>query len=76
LIVVAELYKTKITEAIWQALPFSLFHYDHPQQQGSASLKRVLPAITGRGYEGLEFNEGQLASIAFQAITYIDVPVE
>jgi len=54
--------------------PFSSFHYYHPLQKGSASLKRVLPAITGRGYEGLEITEGESASIAFQAVTYNDVP--
>lgn len=55
-------------------LPFSNFHYYHPLQKGSASLKRVLPAITGRGYKGLEITEGESASIAFQAVTYNDVP--
>jgi len=45
-------------------------------QKGSASLKRVLPAITGRGYEDLDIAEGQLASITYQAVTYGDVPEE
>ena len=56
--------------------PFSRFHYYHPSQKGSASLKRVLPAITGYGYEGLDITEGQAASIAYQAVTYGDVPEE
>jgi len=56
--------------------PFRKFHYYHPSQKGSASLKSVLPAVTGRGYEGLEIAEGQSASIAFQAVTYSDVPEE
>jgi hypothetical protein len=56
--------------------PFSNFHYYHPQQKGSASLKRVLPAITGQSYGGLEISEGQSASIAFQTITYGDVSEE
>ncbi len=56
--------------------PFRSFCYYHPLQKGSASLKSVLPAVTGRGYEGLEINEGQSASIAYQAITYGDVPEE
>ena len=38
--------------------------------------KKVLPAITSGGYEGLEISEGQSASIAFQAVTYADVPKE
>jgi hypothetical protein len=32
-------------------LPFRRFHYYHPQQNGSASMKAVLPALTGRGYD-------------------------
>ena len=57
-------------------MPFSNFYYYHPMQKGSASLKRVLPAITGQGYGGLEISEGQSASIAFQTITYGDVSEE
>ncbi len=56
--------------------PFRSFYYYHPLQKGSASLKRVLPAITGRGYEGLDIADGQAASIAYQAVTYGDVPEE
>jgi len=56
--------------------PFSMFYYYHPLQKGSASLKKVLPAITGQGYGGLEISEGQSASIAFLAVTYSDVSGE
>jgi hypothetical protein len=55
-------------------LPFSSFHYYHPLQKGSASLKRVLPAITGRGYDDLDINDGQIASITFLAATYSSMP--
>jgi len=54
--------------------PFSNFHYYHPTQKGSASLKRVLPAITGRGYEDLGISDGQVASFTFLAATYGDMP--
>ncbi|MFC1971023.1 DUF2779 domain-containing protein [Chloroflexota bacterium] len=54
--------------------PFSNFQYYHPSQKGSASLKRVLPAITGRGYEDLDINDGQIASFTFLATTYGDMP--
>jgi len=54
--------------------PFRNFDYYHPAQKGSASLKAVLPAITGRGYEDLEINDGQLASITFLAATYGNMP--
>lgn len=46
--------------------PFREFHYYHPIQDGSASLKAVLPAMTGRGYEGLEISEGGAASLRFR----------
>jgi hypothetical protein len=50
--------------------PFSRFYYYHPLQKGSASLKNVLPALTGRGYEDMDIANGQEASITFQAVTY------
>ena len=45
-------------------------------QKGSASLKSVLPALTGKGYEDLDISDGQAASIAFQAATYGNVSTE
>ncbi len=57
-------------------VPFRNFDYYHPAQKGSASLKNVLPAITGRGYADLEINDGQIASIDFLAATYGDMPEE
>jgi len=50
--------------------PFRSFDYYHPQQKGSASIKSVLPAITGKGYEELAIADGETASIAFMGITY------
>ncbi len=46
-------------------IPFREFHYYHPDQAGSASLKAVLPALTGMSYEGLEIADGQTASRRF-----------
>jgi len=54
--------------------PFSNFHYYHPAQKGSASLKKVLPAITGRGYDDLDISDGQIASLTFLAANYGDIP--
>jgi hypothetical protein len=42
--------------------PFRSFHYHHPAQGGSASMKAVLPALTGQGYEHLAIQEGDTAS--------------
>ena len=56
--------------------PFRQFHYYNPLQKGSASLKSVLPALTGKGYDDLDISDGQAASIAFQAVTYGNVSEE
>ncbi|MFC2011377.1 DUF2779 domain-containing protein [Chloroflexota bacterium] len=56
--------------------PFRSFYYYHPTQKGSASLKAVLPAITGKGYDDLDISDGQVASVAFLAATYGEMPEE
>ena len=55
-------------------VPFRNFDYYHPAQHGSTSLKAVLPAITGKGYEDLGINDGQIASISFLEATCEDLP--
>ncbi|MFC1965588.1 DUF2779 domain-containing protein [Chloroflexota bacterium] len=50
--------------------PFRSFHYYHPQQKGSASIKKVLPALTGKSYDGMEISEGGEASIKYYTVTY------
>ncbi len=46
-------------------VPFSKFWYYNPQQHGSASIKKVLPALVGKGYEGMAIADGDCASIAY-----------
>lgn len=46
-------------------VPFSKFWYYNPVQHGSASIKKVLPAMTGKGYEEMEIADGECASIAY-----------
>lgn len=46
-------------------VPFRNFDYYNPQQRGKASIKAVLPALTGRSYDHLEIAEGAEASLAF-----------
>ncbi len=41
--------------------PFRTFSVYHPAQMGSYSLKSVLPALTGAGYEGMAIADGQAA---------------
>ena len=45
--------------------PFRNFAYYNPAQSGSASLKDVLPAITGHGYDGFAIANGGQAPLAF-----------
>jgi len=56
--------------------PFQSFHYYHPDQNGSASIKHVLPALTGKGYEGMAIADGDAASRAFLNVTYGHVAEE
>lgn len=51
-------------------IPFRNFYYYHPKQNGSASIKKVMPILTGKGYEGLEINDGGNASLAFLDMTF------
>ena len=56
--------------------PFSNFSCYHPDQLGSASLKKVLPALTDLKYEGLEIAEGQTAGPEFMKSVSGDIPDE
>jgi Domain of unknown function(DUF2779) len=55
-------------------LPFRGFRYYHPKQDGSGSMKAVLPVLTGQGYEKLAIQEGGAASREFLRVTFGDVP--
>jgi hypothetical protein len=50
--------------------PFKKFHYYHPEQRGSISLKEVLPALTGLSYERMDIAEGETASVLYWNVTY------
>lgn len=50
--------------------PFRTFEVYHPAQHGSYSLKAVLPAWTGRGYEGLAIADGQAAGRGWHRAVY------
>ena len=67
-------YKTwveSIEERIIDLLkPFSNFAYYHPQQDGSCSLKKVLPALTGKSYDDMEIGDGVTASAEYCRVTF------
>lgn len=50
--------------------PFRSLHYYHPSQHGSASLKVVMPALTGRGYDDLDVTDGLTAGRLFLDMVY------
>jgi hypothetical protein len=54
-------------------LPFKNFHYYDSGQEGSASVKAVLPALVGKSYDALDISEGQAASLAYLSMTYGDM---
>lgn len=54
--------------------PFRSFSYYHPDQQGSASLKAVLPALTGLSYDPLEIADGSTASLKFLDMAFGGLP--
>jgi len=51
-------------------VPFSKLHYYHPAQEGSASIKNVLPAMTTTSYEGMEIADGGTASLEYERVTF------
>jgi len=51
--------------------PFGKFYYYNSEQKGSASLKNVLPALTGIGYDEMEIKNGQEAGIRYMNITFL-----
>jgi len=51
-------------------VPFRNFWYYDSEQHGSASLKTVLPALTGISYEHLEISKGDDAARKFLETTY------
>ncbi len=50
--------------------PFTNFHYYHASQKDTASLKKVLSALTARGYEEMGIADGMDASVAYARIAY------
>lgn len=50
--------------------PFRNFDYYSPTQEGSASIKKVLPAITGNTYDEMEISAGGDASALYFQVTH------
>lgn len=56
--------------------PFRAFQYYGLGQNGSASMKSVLPALTGCGYDHLAIQAGDMASREYLRVTFGDVSAE
>ena len=52
--------------------PFRDFAYYHPKQNGSCSLKKVLPALTGKSYDDMEIGDGGTASAEYCRVTFTE----
>jgi len=64
-------WNQKIQDRIIDLLdPFKAFYYYKYKQEGSASLKSVLPALIGKGYEGMEIADGGTASNEYLRVTF------
>lgn len=59
------------TEDLYQ--PFRSFAYYHPDQKGKTTIKDVIQAISGQGYQDLTIGDGQTASREFMRITFGEV---
>ena len=59
-----------LTRMVDLLFPFTNFHYYNASQKDTASLKKVLPAVTGKGYEEMGIGAGMDASIAYARITF------
>ena len=52
--------------------PFRDFAYYHPKQDGSCSLKKVLPVLTRKSYDDMEIGDGGTASSEYCRITFTE----
>ncbi|MFH1844078.1 MAG: DUF2779 domain-containing protein, partial [bacterium] len=57
-------------------MPFSKFWYYTAAQHGSCSLKYVLPALTGKTYEGMAISDGGEAMREYQRVVHGEVDEE
>jgi hypothetical protein len=57
-------------------IPFRNFRAYHPNQHGSCSIKAVLPAWTGKGYDGMEIADGESAAREYMRVIFGDADRE
>jgi hypothetical protein len=52
--------------------PFRSFAYYHPNQDGSCSIKNVLPVLAGKSYDDMEIGDGGTASAEYYRVTFTE----
>jgi len=65
-----------LTRIVDLETPFKNFYYYNPVQKGSASIKKILPALTGKSYGEMDINNGEDAFIKFLSVTFKEVSEE
>ncbi len=66
-----EWYEENIIPRVKDLLePFRKFDYYNPNQNGSASIKAVLPALSDLSYDNMAISDGMGASNEFERVTY------
>jgi Domain of unknown function(DUF2779) len=70
-----EWYEGIIDRIVDLMKPFQSFDYYHPHQHGSASIKAVLPVLTGMTYD-MEIADGTTASNEYARVTFGEVQDE
>lgn len=65
-----------LTRMVDLLFPFTNFHYYNASQKDTASLKKVLPAVTGKSYEEMSIGAGMDASIAYGRMIYSNTTEE
>ena len=69
-------YDEIIRDFLDLAVPFKNFHYYHPAQEGSTSLKKVISPLTHLSYGELDIRDGYAANFEFMKIRTQDVSDE
>jgi len=59
--------KPRMTDLL---VPFRNFWYYHPGQNGSTSIKSVLPVLGNSNYDNLSIAKGEIANIRYEAAVY------
>ena len=61
-------YDEIIRDFLDLAVPFKNFHYYHPAQEGSTSLKKVISPLTHLSYSELDIRDGYAANFEFMKV--------